>query len=53
MKTTTKHPPYSEPSFTTVPTGGTTFWRKFIPWQLFRFMVLNLKIMKIVVGGHS
>jgi hypothetical protein len=54
MKTTTKTTvPYSEGSFTTIPTRGTNFWRRFIPWQLFRFIVLNLKIMKIVVGGHS
>jgi hypothetical protein len=54
MKLPTKNTlPYSESSFTTVPTRGTTFWRKFIPWQVFRFIVLNLKIMKIVVGGHS
>lgn len=54
MKLTEKRTtPYSESSFTTIPTKGTTFWRKFIPWQIFRFIVLNLKIMKIVVGGHS
>lgn len=45
--------PYAESSFTTVPTPTTDFWRKFIPWQLIRFVVLNLKIMKIVIGGHS
>lgn len=45
--------PYSEVSFATVPGGATKFFRKFIPWQLYRFIVLNLKIMRIVVGGHS
>jgi hypothetical protein len=24
-----------------------------IIWQAFRFVVLNLKIMRIIVGGHS
>jgi hypothetical protein len=35
------------------PTRTTRFWRKFFPWQVLRFFVLNLKIMRIIVGGHS
>ncbi|MCX6303921.1 MAG: hypothetical protein NT040_03045 [Bacteroidetes bacterium] len=35
------------------PTGSTRFWRKFFPWQVVRFFVLNLKIMRIIIGGHS
>jgi hypothetical protein len=45
--------PYSEMSFATEPTGWTKFWRRSIILQLIRFFVLNLKIMRIVVGGHS
>jgi len=45
--------PYSQLSFATVPTKNTQFWRKFIPLQLIKFFTLNLKIMRIVVGGHS
>ena len=45
--------PYSVESFVTVPTKCTRFWRKFWIWQGFRFIVLNLKIMRIVIGGHS
>lgn len=48
-----KFVPYSEVSFATVPSGSTRFWRKFWIWQIFRFVVLNLKMMRIVVGGHS
>jgi hypothetical protein len=40
-----ENPPY--------PTGTTRFWRKFFPWQVVRFFVLNLKIMRIIIGGHS
>lgn len=47
------HTPYSEESYPPVPTKTTRFWRKFIPWQLYRFFVLNFKIIRIVVGGHS
>jgi hypothetical protein len=45
--------PYSEESYPPVPTRGTRFWRSFVPWQMVRFFVLNIKIIRIVVGGHS
>ncbi|MBT33399.1 hypothetical protein [Chondrinema litorale] len=48
-----KFVPYSEVSFATVPDKSTKFWRRFWLWQLYRFVVLNLKMMRIVVGGHS
>ena len=44
---------YSEEAYPPIPTKATRFWRKCVIWQLFRFVVLNLKIMRIVVGGHS
>lgn len=45
--------PYSKLSFATEPTPWTKFWRTSLLFQLIRFFVLNLKIMRIVVGGHS
>lgn len=45
--------PYSKQSYATEPTKGTKFWRTFFPLQFIRFFILNLKIMRIVVGGHS
>lgn len=45
--------PYSETSFATEPTKKTNFFRTCILYQIVRFFVLNLKIMRIVVGGHS
>lgn len=45
--------PYSEMSYATEPTRWTKFWRRSFIFQLIRFFVLNLKIMRIVVGGHS
>ena len=50
---TDKTIPYSDMSFATEPTRWTKFWRTSILLQLIRFFVLNLKIMRIVVGGHS
>ena len=44
---------YSKMSYATEPTKWTKFWRTFFLLQLFRFFVLNIKVMRIVVGGHS
>jgi len=44
---------YYDESYPPVPTAHTRFWRKNILWQAYRFVVLNLKIMRIIVGGHS
>ncbi len=44
---------YTNTSFTAIPTGSTKFWRKCVLWQAWRFVVLNIKMIKIVVGGHS
>jgi hypothetical protein len=44
---------YSEQYYPPSPTKATLFWRRFIPFQIIRFFVLNFKIIKIVVKGHS
>jgi len=51
MKTVKKG--YTQEHYAPMPTKTTLFWRNFIPWQIVRFFVLNLKILKIVVKGHS
>ncbi len=51
MEKSRKH--YTNISFAAVPTRSTKFWRGCILWQAWRFVVLNFKMMKIVVGGHS
>lgn len=45
--------PYSNISYGTEPTKMVRFMRVFFIYQLFNFFKLNLKVMKIVVGGHS
>lgn len=45
--------PYSNISYATEPTKFVKFLRVCFSKQLFSFFWLNLKIMKIVVGGHS
>lgn len=44
---------YYEESYSPLPSKATSFWRRNVIWQLVRFFVLNLKIMRIIVGGHS
>lgn len=44
---------YYDESYPPIPTKTILFWRKNILWQVWRFLVLNLKIMRIIVGGHS
>lgn len=44
---------YYEESYPPLPSKATSFWRRNVIWQFFRFVVLNLKIMRIIVGGHS
>ena len=44
---------YSLESYPPMPTKWTLFWRRCIIYQAIRFVVLNLKILRIVVGGHS
>lgn len=45
--------PYANQSFATRPTRMTMFWRRCVIKQIYMFFALNLKIMRIVVGGHS
>lgn len=52
-ETEKKNIPYSEESYPPMPTRTTQFWRSNILWQAWRWVVLNIKIMRIVVGGHS
>lgn len=48
-----KNTPYQVESFATRPTRATMFWRRCVLKQIILFFTLNLKIMRIVVGGHS
>lgn len=44
---------YYEESYPPLPTKATRFWRGNLLWQVWRFIALNLKIMRIIIGGHS
>jgi len=44
--------PYAEGSFASVPTGFTRFLRTFIPFQLFRFAAINLRMVRMIFKSH-
>lgn len=48
-----KNIPYSNMSYGTEPTKMVKFMRSCFIIQIFNFFALNLKVMKIVVKGHS
>ncbi len=42
-----------QPSFyATKPTAATRFLRTFVPWQVWRFMRINLKMVTIIRRSH-
>ncbi|MFV0390858.1 MAG: hypothetical protein ACK5KP_03075 [Paludibacteraceae bacterium] len=45
--------PYSDAAFATEPTKWTQFLRNSFLYQVYRFIVLALKVLRIVAGGHS
>lgn len=52
-QTTAAAPPCPvEMSYATVPTRRTVFLRTFLPWQAIRFVVINLKMFRLIVRSH-
>jgi len=45
--------PKSEWFYATKPTRWTLFLRTFLPWQAWRFVWINAKMVKIIGRGHS
>jgi hypothetical protein len=44
---------FNEDSYPPIPTKATKFWRRCILKQIVMFVILNLRMMRIIVGGHS
>jgi hypothetical protein len=36
-----------------LPTRGTVFMRTFLPWQMLRFAVINLKMVRLILRSHG
>ncbi len=46
-------PRHLDPAFyATKPTPSTIFWRTFIPWQVWRFVEINLRMIRIIGISH-
>lgn len=45
--------PYTEASFISVPTPRMRALRTFLPWQLYRFVKLNLKMLQMIAKSHE
>ncbi|MGE0042137.1 MAG: hypothetical protein AB7H88_06885 [Vicinamibacterales bacterium] len=41
-----------EHAYATLPTPATRFFRTFIPWQMWRFVWINLKMVRIIARSH-
>ena len=44
--------PYQQAYYPPKPTGLTCFMRKFLPWQFVRFVIINLKMIKLMSRSH-
>ncbi len=51
MNATNKEP-YQQAYYPPKPTRFTCFMRTFLPWQLWRFVLQNLKILKLLRSSH-
>ena len=40
-------------AYATVPTPLTRFWRTFVPYQLLRFIVINVKMLRLIFKSHA
>ncbi len=53
MSTTATEPaPDTAALYATRPTRVTLFLRTFLPWQAWRFVVINLKMLRIIARSH-
>ncbi len=48
-----KNTPYSGQAYATRPSKWTMHWRRNFFYQIYQFFKLNLKIMLMVIRGHS
>jgi hypothetical protein len=44
---------FTERFYATRPTARVLFLRTFLPWQLWRFVVINLKMLRIIARSHG
>jgi len=52
-ETRKRHAAETDGFYATKPTDTTVFMRTFVPWQLWRFAVINLKMIAMIKRSHS
>ncbi len=40
-------------AYATVPTPFTRFWRTFAPYQVLRFFIINVKMLRMISKSHA
>ncbi|WP_201210821.1 hypothetical protein [Rhodocyclus purpureus] len=49
----TNREPYQQAYYPPAPTPFTRYMRKSLPWQFVRFLVINLKILRLMTKSHA
>lgn len=44
---------YTQGSFTMIPSKHVVFFRRFLPWQIVRFILVNIKMSVMIVKSHK
>ncbi len=44
--------PYQQAYYPPAPTAFTKYMRTSLPWQIYRFFAINLKILKLMARSH-
>lgn len=44
--------PYQQAYYPPTPTGFTRFMRTCLIWQFYRFLVINIKMLKLIAKSH-
>lgn len=53
QQTAGPRPPLTPTLYATKPTRFTTFIRTFLPWQVWRFLRINLKMLTLIRRSHQ
>ena len=53
VRATSASLPNEESQFTPVPTRFTIAMRTFIPWQLWRFVAINVRMLRMIAKSHD
>jgi len=48
----TNKDPYEQAFYPPKPTKWTLFMRKFLPWQIIRFIIINMKMVWLIFKGE-